>query len=341
MEEARPFADRLLGWYDANARSLSWRTPPGGPAPDPYRVWLSEVMLQQTTVTAVAPRYARFLARWPTVEALAAAPEADVMAEWAGLGYYARARNLIATARAVAAAGSFPRDEAGLRALPGLGDYTAAAVAAIAFGERVTPVDANIARVAARLFGEDAPRAVLRQRIETLTPPARPGDFAQALMDLGASFCAPRQPDCAPCPVRDHCAAHTQGLTDSIPERSAKAARPVRRGTAFWLEREGEVLLVRRPPRGLLGGMRALPTSAWTVADAAPLAGAPARADWRVLDRRVSHVFTHFALELAVAVARAGRAAPEGEWTPIAELPAAGLPTVFQKAADVALAARA
>jgi len=206
----------------------------------------------------------------------------------------------------------------------------------------VTPVDANIARVTARLFGEDAPRATLRRRIETLMPRKRQGDFAQALMDLGASFCAPRQPDCVPCPVREHCVAHARGLADSLPARKLRAQRPVRRGTAFWLEREGEVLLVRRPPRGLLGGMRALPTSAWTAADAAaPLAGAPARADWRLLDTRVRHVFTHFALELSVAVARAGPAVPQGEWTAIADLPAAGLPTVFRKAADAALAARA
>ena len=341
MEEARPFAVRLLDWYDSNARTLPWRSPPGAPPPEPYRVWLSEVMLQQTTVAAVARRYARFLARWPTVDALAAAPEADVMAEWAGLGYYARARNLIATARAVAVAGGFPSNEAGLRALPGLGDYTAAAVAAIAFGERVTPVDANIARVAARLFGENAPRPALRQRIDALTPPARPGDFAQALMDLGASFCTPRQPHCAPCPVRGDCLAHARGLTDLIPARKTKAPRPVRRGTAFWLEREGEVLLARRPPRGLLGGLRALPTSAWTTSGTAPLAGAPAHADWRLLETRVTQVFTHFALELSVAVAHAGEAAAAGGWTPIADLPAAGLPTVFRKAADAALAARA
>ncbi|MDT7934387.1 MAG: A/G-specific adenine glycosylase [Sphingomonadaceae bacterium] len=326
----------LLRWYDANARVLPWRAPPGTPAPDPYRVWLSEVMLQQTTAAAVAPRFSAWVERWPTLGALAAAGEAEVMAAWAGLGYYARARNLLACARVVAASGGFPCNEAGLRALPGLGDYTAPAVAAIAFGEMVVPVDANIARVTARVFAESASRARLRCLIEPLAPAERPGDFAQALMDLGSRICTPRNPRCGACPVRSHCAAAQTGQQAAYPAARLKAVRPVRRGIAFWFRRGDEVLTVRRPPRGLLGGMRALPSSDWVEAcdERAALAAAPANARWRLIGG-ISHVFTHFALDLSVFAA-AGDA--DGEWLPVAGIESEGLPAVFLKAARLALA---
>lgn len=334
-----PSAARLLAWYDANARDLPWRAPPGAAAMDPYRVWLSEVMLQQTTVAAVRPRFEAWVARWPTVDALAAAGEADVLAAWAGLGYYARAQNLVAAARAVVARGGFPRDEAGLRALPGLGEYTAAAVAAIAFGAATMPVDANIARVGARLFADDLPAAALRARMAARFGGARPGDLAQALMDLGSSICTPRVPVCLACPLAPDCAAFASGDPSRWPARKARVERPVRRGIAFWLEADGHVLLVRRPPRGLLGGMLGLPTSGWGegLLDAVAVADAPVVAGWRMLGARIAHVFTHFRLDLGVAVARlAERPEVGGEWVPVAELARAGMPTVFARAADLA-----
>ncbi|PTQ11000.1 A/G-specific adenine glycosylase [Sphingomonas oleivorans] len=323
----------LLAWYDRNARRLPWRAGPDEAA-DPYRVWLSEIMLQQTTVAAVKPYFAAFTTRWPTVEALAAAEESAVMAAWAGLGYYARARNLIACARVVAAdhGGHFPDEEAALRALPGLGRYTAAAVAAIAFGRRAVVVDANVERVVARLFALSDPLPGARDSLyalaDSITPDMRAGDFAQAMMDLGATICTPRNPACAICPLRDGCAAARTGTTEAFPVKAAKKAKPVRRGTAFWLERDGTVLLVRRPAKGLLGGMMALPTGEWTAADPG-LAGAPTEAQWRPAGT-VSHIFTHFALELAVVVARGDA---EGIWWPIERIEQAGLPTIFAKAA--------
>ena len=324
-------AGALLAWYDANARTLPWRAPPGANAADAYRVWLSEVMLQQTTVAAVRPRFEAWVARWPSITALAAADEADVMAAWAGLGYYARARNLLKAARAVAAQGGFPEDEAGLRALPGLGAYTAAAVAAIAFGRRAVVVDANVERVTARLFAL-SDKAGVRAAADTITPDARAGDFAQGMMDLGATICTPRAPRCLLCPLRAMCAGHASGTPEAFPAKKAKTPKPQRYGTIFWLEREGQVWLVRRPARGLLGGMRALPTGPWV--DAPPgLTGAPAATDWRVLDATVAHVFTHFRLELALAVAT-GAGQGEGEWWPVDRLHEAGLPTVFVKAAQ-------
>jgi A/G-specific adenine glycosylase len=330
----------LLAWYDAHARDLPWRASPGTLAPAPYRVWLSEIMLQQTSVATVRPRFAAFVARWPDVASLAAAEEAEVMAAWAGLGYYSRARNLIACARAVVAehGGRFPDTEAGLRALPGVGDYTAAAIAAIAFGRRAVVVDANVERVVARLFVIDTPlpaaKPLIYDAADSVTPETRAGDFAQAMMDLGSSLCTPRDPKCLLCPLRSDCRGHALGTPAAFPVKPRKAARPQRYGTIFWLERGGEVLLVRRPPKGLLGGMRALPTGPWAETPPA-LADAPAKADWRLLDIRVDHVFTHFALELALAVAAAGEhaTAADGEWWPIAEFDSAGLPTVFAKAA--------
>lgn len=342
MSAKRPseIAANLLAWYDAHARALPWRAAPGSNAPDPYRVWLSEIMLQQTTVAAVTPRFAEFVARWPSVEALAAAPEADLMAAWAGLGYYARARNLHACARAVVERGGFPATEAGLRELPGVGAYTAAAIAAIAFGERAVVVDANVARVVARLFAIPTPLPAampeLRAATDTITPDARAGDFAQAMMDLGSSVCTPRTPRCLACPLSQDCAAYRAGNPEGFPVKPAKAIKPQRYGTIFWAEDAGKVLLVRRPPRGLLGGMRALPTGPWS--DTPPgLADPPFDADWQLLPETVSHVFTHFRLELALAVVRAdGQAGGDehrGAYWETTEIDSAGLPTVFAKAA--------
>lgn len=334
-------APLLLRWYDAHGRTLPWRAPPGAPPPDPYRVWLSEVMLQQTTVAAVRSYFAAFTARWPTVGDLAAAEDGAVMAAWAGLGYYARARNLLACARAVATVhgGRFPDDEAGLRALPGIGAYTAAAIAAIAFGRRAVVVDGNVERVVSRLFAVETPlpasRPELRRLTDAVTPDGRAGDFAQAMMDLGATVCTPRNPACILCPLAAMCAARATGDPARWPVKAAKAARPRRRGTAFWLERDGAVLLHRRPAKGLLGGMLALPTGPWT-ADDPGLAGAPAGVDWREAGT-VAHVFTHFALDLRVVVGEGGAV---GEWWPVDRLAEAGLPTLFARAAERARAAR-
>ena len=344
-------AGRLLAWYDRHARDLPWRAKRGERA-DPYRVWLSEVMLQQTTVATVRPRFEAWVARWPDLASLAAADEADVMAAWAGLGYYARARNLVRTARAVAAAhrGAFPGDEAGLRRLPGLGAYTAAAVAAIGFGARAVVVDANVERVVARLRAIDTPlpaaSPLIRAAADAITPAERPGDFAQAMMDLGATICTPRKPRCLLCPLRDDCAAYASGAPERYPVKPAKRAKPQRFGTVFWLERVAstpEILLVRRPASGLLGGMRALPTGPW--ADAPPgLSDAPAAIDWQLLPDTVRHGFTHFDLDLALAVGHVEGHGPlldgAGEWWPVADLHAAGLPTVFAKAARVMEKAR-
>jgi A/G-specific adenine glycosylase len=334
----------LLGWYDRHRRHLPWRAGPGDPAPDPYAVWMSEIMLQQTTVAAVKPYFAAFMARWPTVEALAAADEADVMTAWAGLGYYARARNLIACARTVAHdhGGRFPDNEVDLRALPGLGDYTAAAVAAIAFGRRAVVVDANVARVTARLFALETPlpagKAELYRLADSITPDDRAGDFAQAMMDLGSGVCTTRSPQCLICPLAESCIGRRLGTPESFPLKAPKTPKPHRFGTAFWIERGDHVLLIRRPDKGLLGGMRALPSNDWATTDPA-LCGAPIAAAWRDLGT-VPHVFTHFSLDLRVMGTTAtGDTMPDGEWWPIAEIGNAGLPTLFARAASRAIAA--
>lgn len=327
----------LLDWYDSHARALPWRAPPGGPAPDPYRVWLSEVMLQQTTVAAVKPYFAAFTARWPSVAALAAADEGEVMAAWAGLGYYSRARNLVKAARAVAGAGGFPDTEAGLRALPGLGAYTAAAVAAIAFGRRAVVVDANVERVVARLFALAQPlpaaRKAIRARADSITPEARAGDFAQAMMDLGATICTNRDPRCLLCPLSKNCEGRRTGDPARFPVKAARKARPQRRGTAFWIEREGAVWLVRRQGKGMLGGMRALPDDGWSARQDGAGAGAAGEALGLV-----RHGFTHFDLELSVVRGAAIAGEAEGEWWPLDRLDEAGLPTLFAKAARLARA---
>ena len=335
-------SDQLLDWYDSHARALPWRAPPGAPRMEPYRVWLSEVMLQQTTVAAVKPYFAKFTAIWPDVNALAAAPEEEVMAAWAGLGYYSRARNLVKCARAVAEMGGFPGTEAELRKLPGLGDYTAAAIAAIAFGERAVVIDANVERVVARLFAIDDPlpggRKAIRARADTITPPERAGDFAQAMMDLGATICTARDAKCLLCPLSAMCEGRASGDPLRLPVKAPKKAKPHRTGTAFWIERDGAVWLVTRPGKGMLGGMRALPDDGWSARGdghgEAPLGGA-----WKAAGV-VRHGFTHFDLELSVVV-HAGEALQpngEGEWWPVETIEDAGLPTLFAKAARLVMA---
>jgi A/G-specific adenine glycosylase len=344
IQSEQVLAERLLDHYRWSARKLPWRSPPGAPLADPYRVWLSEIMLQQTTVAAVIPYFEKFIARWPTVVALADADEAELMAAWAGLGYYARARNLLACARAVMRehGGQFPEMEDGLRGLPGIGAYTAAAIAAIAFGRRAVVVDGNVERVVSRLFAvqQSLPgaKAVLRDLADSITPDEHPGDFAQAMMDLGATICTPRNPACGICPLIADCRARKQGDPARFPIKAAKKARPERRGTAWWIEAEDHVWLVRRPDKGLLGGMMALPTGDWRERDgmdAPPLPG-----HWRKMGA-VRHVFTHFALDLSVealALPAMPRLTGEGQWWRIDDLGCAGLPTLFAKAAHLVIA---
>jgi A/G-specific adenine glycosylase len=333
----------LLDWYDRHRRRLPWRAIPGE-IPDPYRVWLSEVMLQQTTVVTVKPYFDAFMAKWPSVEALAAADLDDVLRTWAGLGYYARARNLHACARSVVErhGGQFPADEAALQALPGIGAYTAAAIAAIAFGRKATPVDGNIERVVARLFAVETPlpdaKPELRRHAASITPEARPGDWAQAMMDLGATICTPSKPRCVLCPWSGACRARALGFAETLPARRAKKPRPVRRGVAFVAFHDGAVLMRRRPENGLLGGLLEVPSTEWREgawAEEEALSVAPAVASWRALPGIVRHVFTHFALELEVRVARTG--AMPGIWVPIDRLGGEAIPSVMRKVLERAL----
>jgi A/G-specific adenine glycosylase len=343
-------AAALLSWFDGHRRDLPWRAPSGA-TPVPYRVWLSEIMLQQTTVATVAPRWGTFLARFPDVGTLAAAPWEQVASAWAGLGYYARARNLHAAAQIIAAEG-FPADEAGWRRLPGVGAYTAAAIAAIAHGQPSVPVDGNVERVMARLHAIGAPlpaaRRALAEAAATLLAErdarARPGDAVQALFDLGATICTPRRPACVLCPLAEGCEARAAGIQASLPAKPPRKARPALSGAVFWIEdASSSVWLRRRPPHGLLGGMLELPGTDWlpdmTIAEA--LGFAPVAAPWRMLGE-VAHVFTHFSLRLSVLGARvAALAPPPGTGFLLAreEVPAAGLPSVMAKAAKLALAA--
>src|SRR5476649_2009451 len=336
---------RLLAWYDRHRRTLPWRAP-AGERTEPYLVWLSEIMLQQTTVATVGDYFRRFVERWPTVEALAAAPLDEVLSAWAGLGYYARARNLHACAQAVAIlyAGRFPEDEAELLALPGIGPYTAAAIRAIAFDHPASAVDGNVERVITRLYAIETPlpdsKPEINVRAAGLVPNERAGDYAQALMDLGATVCTPRNPGCVICPFVGDCQAQAKGLTEELPRRAPKALKPTRRGLAFVLSRkDGAVLLRKRPPKGLLGGMDEVPSSDWREGKfslAAALKQAPVPAKWTVLEGGVRHTFTHFHLELAVAHATATTAglaklAPGSAWCTIDEMVERALPTVMRK----------
>ena len=394
VESEGQFAHRILRWFDAHARELPWRNPPGRPLPLgdpnwPYQVWLSEIMLQQTTVTAVKPYFEAFIARWPSVVALAGAADADVMAAWAGLGYYARARNLLGCAQAVVESydGQFPSNEAELLTLPGIGAYTAAAIASIAFGNRAVVVDGNVERVIARVHAVGTPlpaaKPELRALAETLTPSARAGDYAQGMMDLGATICTPKSPACASCPVSDLCAGRTHA-TD-FPVKAAKKSKPHRHGIAWWIERGDEVFLVRRDDKRMLGGMRALPSDDWDKRNGARDSGTVLGTASAVSEMEretvpeslpqdfighITHIFTHFSLTLEIrrvskvsgtvlgtteGASKAERETvpetfvstplpktscipePNGEWWPKARLDEAGLPSLFAKAARLAL----
>ena len=344
---ARKKADpaALLAWYDRHARVLPWRAR-RGERPDPYSVWLSEIMLQQTTVKAVAPYFARFVSRWPNIEALAAASLDDVLRAWAGLGYYARARNLHGCAKAVVEchAGKFPDSLDALRALPGIGDYTAAAIAAIAFDGAAVPVDGNVERVLSRLFAIEqelpAAKPAIKQLATSLLPPRRSGDFAQALMDLGATLCSPRRPICALCPWNSDCIAYARGDQETFPRKAPKREGRLRRGAAFVVLRtDGSVLLRNRPEKGLLGRMTEVPCTEWThdFDESQATRSAPrlrSKHHWRRRPDVVRHVFTHFPLELAVFVAHVARnTAPskDGRWVRLADLSGEALPSVMRK----------
>lgn len=352
LQSAADSAD-LLNWYDRHRRRLPWRALPGESA-DPYAVWLSEIMLQQTTVTAVKPYFESFLARWPTVGDLTRAKVEDVMTAWAGLGYYARARNLHKCAQVVANEydGVFPNTEAGLRTLPGVGPYTAAAIAAIAFGRRAVVVDGNVERVMARLFAVTEPlpksKPTLYAHADSLTPASRCGDYAQAVMDLGATVCTPKSPACVICPWAAPCAARREGIQEQLPAKLKKAEIPTRHGVAFWMMRkDGAVLLRRREAKGLLGGMAEVPSTdwraaRWTEADASSVL--PFAKGWQTLPGMVTHTFTHFHLELTVMTAKlsdaqAAKLGKDAIWTPLESIGDAGLPSVMAKIAKHAMAA--
>ncbi len=340
------FAHRILHWFDANARTLPWRNPPGEPLPRndpnwPYRVWLSEIMLQQTTVTAVKPYFGAFTARWPSVADLASADDADVMAAWAGLGYYARARNLLACARVVVRdhGGIFPEDVPTLLTLPGIGAYSAAAICSIAYGGHAVVVDGNVERVLARVHAVEvampAAKAELKRLATLSTPQHRAGDFAQAMMDLGATICTPKSPSCLLCPVEALCAGKARA-TD-FPVKPSKKPKPHRTGLTWWIEQDGRVFLVRRDERHMLGGMRALPSDDWDNK------GADAKLAGGELLGLVDHVFTHFSLSLEIRVLAVETSCIErldGEWWPTDRLAEAGLPSLFAKAAKLALKER-
>ena len=334
-------AGRLLAWYDRHRRAMPWRALPGETA-DPYHVWLSEIMLQQTTVAAVGPYFERFVGRWPAVADLAAADLDEVLHAWQGLGYYARARNLHRCANTVVErhGGRFPDTEAELLELPGVGPYTAAAIAAIAFGRKATVVDGNVERVMARFFAVEEPlpasKPLLKDHAVSLTPGKRCGDYAQATMDLGATICTPRSPACAICPWTGDCAARRLGIAAELPRKAEKAERPTRYGVAFWIVApDGSVLLRRRAEKGLLGGMTEVPSTEWRAAPwsaAEVRKAAPVRADWTPVRGLVRHTFTHFHLELEVAAARVGtKSGLDGSWCPPGGFGGYALPTVMKK----------
>ncbi len=348
-----PQSAPLLAWYDRHHRDLPWRISPSaakrGVKPDPYYIWMSEVMLQQTTVAAVKAYFAKFIARWPTVKDLAEAQNEDVMAAWAGLGYYARARNLKKCAEAVAFqhGGIFPDTEEGLRALPGIGDYTSAAVAAIAFNRPAAVMDGNVERVISRLYAIEAPlpgsKPQMKAKVAELTPVDRPGDFAQAMMDLGATICTPKRPACALCPFNDVCVALASDEPERFPVKAAKKAKPVRLGAAFIaVDRDGQLLLRKRVESGLLGGMTEVPTTDWTSRQDGETGSeaAPFPSDWQAAGA-ISHVFTHF--ELRLSIFRTGPidrpAGDHGFWVPVTELDGQALPTVMKKAIAAAIPA--
>ena len=352
MRDTDPSGDLpliLLEWYDVHARAMPWRVPPAaraaGVRPDPYRIWLSEVMLQQTTVATVRDYYQRFTARWPTVADLAAAADADVMGEWAGLGYYARARNLLKCARAVVADhdGHFPADHAALLKLPGIGPYTAAAVSSIAFDLPFTVLDGNVERVMARLYDIHTPlpaaKPELMTRAEALTPTTRPGDYAQAVMDLGATICTPKSPACGICPWRDPCLARRNGTAAELPKKTPKKPKPIRHGTVYLGQRaDGAWLLETRPDKGLLGGMLGWPGTDWIEADGPrPADTPPASADWQPLAGEVRHTFTHFHLMLTVmhAPLPEDTVPARGHFVVRDDFRPSDLPTVMRKAYDL------
>ncbi|MCF6444761.1 A/G-specific adenine glycosylase [Nereida sp. MMG025] len=334
--------EAILTWYDRHARDMPWRVSPAdkkaGVRPDPYRVWMSEIMLQQTTVAAVTDYFNRFTSRWPTVQHLAEAEDADVMAMWAGLGYYARARNLLKCARAVVALGGFPQTYDALLKLPGIGPYTAAAVASIAFDEAAPVMDGNVERVMARVYDEHTPlpaaKPVLYDHTATLTPQDRPGDYAQAVMDLGATICTPRNPACGICPWRDICQAQMNGTAAELPKKTPKKPKPTRHGIVYIARRgDGAFLLETRPDKGLLGGMLGWPTSDWSDA---PTPAPPFDADWQKHPEQALHTFTHFHLKLDIMVACVGDIVPDrGTFHPKHRFQPADLPTVMRKAFDL------
>ncbi|MBT3908476.1 MAG: A/G-specific adenine glycosylase [Rhodospirillaceae bacterium] len=340
---SRNISRQLLAWYDIHRRDLPWRAGPGMTA-DPYRVWLSEIMLQQTTVATVKTYYGNFLAKWPEIEKLAAAELDEVLHAWQGLGYYSRARNLHKCAREIVAAhdGRFPADEQCLRKLPGIGPYTAAAIAAIAFGLKATPVDGNIERVTARLHAINDPLPGAKKDIksfaEAMTPDHRAGDFAQALMDLGATVCKPKHADCPNCPLGAACRAGAGDNPERFPVKAPKKARPTRYGIVFWAERDdGAVLLRRRAEEGLLGGMAEFPSTDWMEtpwAEKPPDGFAPIEADWLPMPGTIVHIFTHFRLELGVVRARVeGALGSNLDWCHPDSFGARALPTVMKKVA--------
>lgn len=361
-----PLANLLLDWYDRHARQLPWRlAPSGGPRAaglageyasrgevcDPYRVWLSEIMLQQTRVATVVAHFQNFLRRWPTVVDLAAARQSEVLSAWAGLGYYARARNLHRCAQIVASdlGGRFPDTAKGLADLPGIGSYTAGAIAAIAFDRPVAAVDGNVERVMARLYGVTEPlpaaKRQLRELAARLVPNARPGDYAQAVMDLGATVCTPAKPACGLCPWNTVCVARHAGTASALPKRAASMALPTRYGVAFWIERAGDgaVMLRRRPQTGLLGGMMEVPgtpwrSEAWILGEA--LKHAPVEAEWHSAGGEVHHTFTHFRLKVSILATKTQRDDVVGEWCDHPDLDRAGLPAVMRKIAKMASGAR-